>query len=62
MELFARDVQAGLDAAVADKRQELVRFIEGLWNKYRVTLGDLRGSWCDSEVKLRDAFQNLGYA
>ena len=40
LELFAQDVQAGLDAAVAEKRQELVRFIEGLWDKYRVTLID----------------------
>ena len=23
---------------MAEKRQELVRFIEGLWDKYRVTL------------------------
>ena len=38
LELFAQDVQAGLDAAVAEKRQELERFIEGLWDKYRVTL------------------------
>jgi type I restriction enzyme M protein len=42
LELFAQNVQAGLDAAVAEKRQELVRFIEGLWDKYRVTLTVLR--------------------
>ena len=35
LELFAQDVQAGLDAAVSEKRQELVRFVEGLWDKYR---------------------------
>jgi hypothetical protein len=41
LELFAQDVQTGLDAAVAEKRQELMRFVEGLWDKYRVTLTDL---------------------
>jgi type I restriction enzyme M protein len=38
LELFAQDVQFALAAAIAEKRQELVQFIEGLWNKYRVTL------------------------
>jgi type I restriction enzyme M protein len=36
LELFAQDVQAGADAAVAEKRQEVIRFVEGLWDKYRV--------------------------
>ena len=38
LELFAQDVQAGLDAAVSEKRQDLVRFVEELWDKYRVIL------------------------
>jgi type I restriction enzyme M protein len=62
LELFAQDVQAGLDAVVAEQRQELVRFIEGLWDKYRVTLGTLRGERSGIEEKLRVAFQTLGYA
>ena len=36
LELFAQDVQAGLDAAVSEKRQGLVRFVEGMWDKYRI--------------------------
>ena len=44
LELFAQDVQSGLDAAVSEKRQELVRFTEGLWDKYRVTLTELRST------------------
>lgn len=62
LELFAQDVQAGLDAAVAEKRQELVRFLEGLWDKYRVTLSELRGERRDTEGKLRDVFHTLGYS
>ncbi len=38
VELFAQDVQTGLDAAVNEKRQMLVRFVEALWDKYWVTL------------------------
>jgi type I restriction enzyme M protein len=40
--LFAQDVQAGSDSAVAEKRQELVRFVENLWDKYRSPLTALR--------------------
>ena len=61
LELFALDVQAGLDAAVAEKRQELVRFIEALWDKYRVTLTDLRGSRAENENRLRGFFTALRY-
>ncbi len=61
LELFAQDVQAGLDAAVAEKRQELVRFIEGLWDKYRVTLRDLRGNRAENENRLQSFITALRY-
>src|SRR5712692_116751 len=54
LELFAQDVQAGLDAAVAEKRQELVRFVEGLWDKYCITLTDLRRERAEVETQLAD--------
>jgi type I restriction enzyme M protein len=59
--LFAQDVQGGLDAAVAEKRQELVRFIEGLWDKYLVTLTVLRGERASVEAKLENFFEALTY-
>ncbi len=61
LELFAQDVQAGLDTAVAEKRQELVRFIEGLWDKYRVTLTDLRGKRAENENRLQSFITALRY-
>ncbi len=61
LELFAQDVQAGLDAAVAEKRQELTRFIEGLWDKYCVTLGDLRTGRHNAEEQVKDFIKTLGY-
>jgi type I restriction enzyme M protein len=61
LELFAQDVQAGLDAAVAEKRQELVRFIEALWDKYLVTLTVLRGERATVEAQLENFFEVLTY-
>ncbi|OGH59592.1 MAG: hypothetical protein A3G34_04160 [Candidatus Lindowbacteria bacterium RIFCSPLOWO2_12_FULL_62_27] len=62
LELFEQDVQAGLDAAVAEKRQELVRYIEGLWDKYRVTLAQLRGDRTGVETSLSEFLKQLSYA
>jgi type I restriction enzyme M protein len=62
LELFAQDVQAGLDAAVAEKRQELTRYIEGLWDKYRVTLADVRGARISVEAQLEQFLKALNYA
>ncbi len=61
LELFAQDVQAGLDAAVAEKRQELVRFIEGLWDKYRQSLGTIKDARRSIETMLQDALSQLRY-
>ena len=36
LELFAQDVQAGLDAAVSEKQQELVRFVRGCGTNIRL--------------------------
>lgn len=61
LELFAQDVQTGLDAAVAEKRQELVHFIEGLWDKYRVTLNSLRTQRHDVEAVLNCSLEAMRY-
>ena len=61
LDLFAQDVLAGLTAAVAEKRQELVRFLGGLWDKYRVTLNDLRTQRQNCEELLRGFVMTLGY-
>lgn len=62
LELFAQDVKLELDAAVSTKRQELVRFVEGLWDKYRVTLAMLRSDRENTERKLAEITNTLGYA
>ncbi|MCB1771633.1 MAG: N-6 DNA methylase [Candidatus Competibacteraceae bacterium] len=61
LELFAQDVQTGLDAAVNEKRQELVRFLDGVWDKYSVTLGDLRSGRFEVEDRLNSFLKRLRY-
>jgi type I restriction enzyme M protein len=61
LELFAQDVQAGLDAAVSERRQELVRFVEGLWDKYRVPLADLHQRRLDTKNRLQSFLRTLNY-
>jgi hypothetical protein len=61
LELFAQDMQTGLHAALNEKRQELVRFVESLWDKYRVTFNSLTSSRSDVSAKLDIALDHLGY-
>jgi type I restriction enzyme M protein len=61
LELFAQDLQAGLDVALSAKRHELVRFIEGLWDKYKVTLTDLTTSRENVERRLNGFLTRMRY-
>ena len=61
LELFAQDVQAGLDAAVSEKRQELVSFVEGLWDKYASPLGHITAQREQTARELGSALKELGY-
>ena len=61
LELFAQDVQTGLDAAVSEERQGLVRFIEVLWDKYGVTLTTIRGERRELETRLDHLLAQLNY-
>jgi type I restriction enzyme M protein len=61
LELFAQDVQSGFDNAVGEKRQGLVRFVEALWDKYRVTLTDLLCERRSVEAQLEHFMDALAY-
>jgi type I restriction enzyme M protein len=61
LELFQQDVQSGLDAVVNETRQVLVRFVEELWNKYRVTLTNLRCERRTVEEQLEQFMDALAY-
>jgi type I restriction enzyme M protein len=61
LELLAQDVLVGLDAAVVAKREELVGFIEGLWDKYAVPMGRLTSQRDHAAEQLSITFKNLSY-
>jgi type I restriction enzyme M protein len=61
LELFAQDLQIGLDAAVGEKRQELVRLVEDMSDKYRVTLEELHYHRASIERNLSDLLKRLTY-
>jgi type I restriction enzyme M protein len=62
LELFAQDVMAGLESALAEKQQGLIRVIQDLWDRYRVTLTVLRNQRTVFESQLSDYTTKLGYA
>ena len=61
LDLFAKDVETGLDVAVADKRQLLMRFVEELWDKYRVTLTTIQGEREERQARLDQFLAQLNY-
>ena len=62
LELFAQDVKAGLDVAVAEKRKALVRFVEGLWDKYLSPMTQIIQQREQVAKHLVKALRGLGYA
>lgn len=62
LDLIAEEMRAGLDDALAEKRQELVRFVEGLWDKYRVPLREIRAQREEAEGRLDREFSRMSYA
>ncbi len=61
LELLEHDVHDGLDAAVAEKQHALIRLVEELWDKYRVTLTDLRCERRKVEKQLEQFMEALSY-
>jgi hypothetical protein len=62
LELFAQDVQAGLDTAVNERRQGLMLFVEELWDKYRVPEHVAMAAQLAAYDKLNAVLRELGYA
>jgi type I restriction enzyme M protein len=62
LELLQQDVQAGLDASVSEKWQLLARFVEAMWDKYRVPLGEIRCQRLTVQNSVADILTTLGYS
>ena len=61
LDLFAQDIQTALNAAVGEKRQVLVMWVEALWEKYRRPLTDLRNDRTALEDRLGYYLRELRY-
>jgi len=61
LDLMAEDARAGLDAAVATRYQELILFLENLWDKYRITLYSLHNMRTEAITLLQGYFKKIGY-
>ena len=61
LELFAQDVLGGLDRAVSERRQIASRFLEAMWDKYRVTLTTIRDERKELEITLNHLLGQLNY-
>jgi type I restriction enzyme M protein len=62
LDLFSEDIQIGLETALTEKKLELLGFLNGLWDKYRVTLGSLKQRSADSSAELDLFLDHLGYS
>jgi type I restriction enzyme M protein len=62
LELFSQDVQAGLTAAVGEKRQDLIDFLANLWDKYRVSLTQVSECRGSAQAVLDKTLREIGYA
>lgn len=61
LDLLAEDVQAGLDAAVSEKRHALIRFVEGLWEKCAVSMHTVEKTRADAGASVRRILLRLNY-
>jgi type I restriction enzyme M protein len=61
LELFAQDIRAGLNVAVAAREEALVRFTESLWSKYKAPLMQLTSERDALMQGLTTAMEGLGY-
>jgi len=61
MELFEQDLQAGLDAGLAAKRQNALRLVEDLWDKYAMPLTTIKSERQQFVESLEGVLLELGY-
>lgn len=61
LRLLEERVQAALDGALTRMRQALATYVEGLWDKYRVTLTELRAESAVLENRLNRLMRGLAY-
>ena len=61
LERLAQDVQVGLDSVGGEKQRELIRFVEGLWDKYSTALDYITEVRDHLGKRLAVALEAVGY-
>ncbi|MGI9249646.1 MAG: N-6 DNA methylase [Pseudohongiellaceae bacterium] len=61
LELFAHDLQSGLDSAVKNKKRELIQLTENFWDKYAAPLAMLIENREHFSLQFHNTLQELGY-
>ncbi len=61
LKLFVQDLHAGLDDAVRERQQELVRFVENLWDKYRVSLFEIKEDRQEIDQLLENMLSRMNF-
>lgn len=62
LDLLLADLLAGLEQRVAGQRGRLTASIEHLWDKYRVSLREIKADCERAELRMNEILQGLGYA
>lgn len=61
LQLFAQDVQTGLDGSVRERRHAVIETNEKLWDKYRVSLSELRSGRSQLSDRVDQVLKGLQY-
>jgi len=62
LDLERQALAAQLERYVAAHRQRIVGFVEGLWDKYKVTMHAIESERSAATTKLAGFMKELGYA
>jgi type I restriction enzyme M protein len=61
LNLFEKSLLLHLENYIAEHRTQIIRVVENLWDKYRVTLGDIEIRRNEAREKLKAFTATLGY-
>ncbi|HBC86476.1 MAG TPA: restriction endonuclease subunit M [Lentisphaeria bacterium] len=61
LELFAQDIQNGLNKSIAEKNNALIHLIENVWNKYAIPLSQLIRNRENMGKQTSNTLQEIGY-
>lgn len=61
LELIAQEVRVGMDAALGERRTDLLGFVQAQWDKYRSPMSELARQRERLSADLGNALRRIGY-